>query len=324
MSTKNEKAVAGSPYVTGKVIDIMGRSWLWFLISGLVVVPGMIAIALCWAKFGAPVKPGIDFTGGSYLQYHYERKVSLTDVRGAMAADHLAAEVQSAGNDTYIIRTVPLDKDQLKALNSVMVSKLGNFRTDSMESVGPTIGAELLRNAMLALIIGVVGIIAYISFRYQLDFALAAIVALLHDVLVMVGTFAWLSLIFGAEADSLFVTALLTIMGFSVHDTIVIFDRFRENLRYAGKGDTFADVANRSVNQTFARSINTSLTVALTLLPLVVIPKIMGVNNIFYFTLIMLVGVISGTYSSIFNASPILVLWRDRAKRKQQAATARA
>ena len=150
-------------------------------------------------------------------------------------------------------------------------------------------------------------ILAYIAFRYQFDFAVCAIAAMIHDVLVMAGVFAVMSLTMGAEADGLFITALLTVMGFSVHDTIVIFDRFRENLRYAQKGDHFSDIADRSINQTFLRSLYTSTTVFLSLIPLV----LFGGSSVFFFTLSMVIGIVSGTYSSIFNAAPLLVIWRD-------------
>ena len=331
-------------------IDVMGKKFLWFGISGAVLIPGIIAIIMCMVRFGSPVKLGIDFTGGSLLQFHFERPVKVEQLRQAVSKVtiydrkydpngkatvigrefNIPAEIQSvvggvsrsatssvgSAGSTLIVRTKRLDLLQVKDLmKGLSQQHLGPFVKDSENSVGPTIGKELLRNALIALATGIIAILAYIAVRYQFDFAVCAITAMVHDVLVMSGMFAIMSLFFGAEADSLFVTALLTVMGFSVHDTIVIFDRFRENLRYAKKTDSFADVANRSVNQTFARSINTSLTVALTLLPLV----IFGGSSVFYFTLSMLIGVISGTYSSIFNAAPLLVLWRDGLKNKPTA-----
>jgi preprotein translocase subunit SecF len=296
------------------IVDVMGRKALWFGISIAYLLPCIIAIAICLQRFGAPVKLGIDFTGGTLMEVTYSQVQKTEAVRGALEHQGLSPHVQtSLDSKTFSIRTPYLDKakslEAKGALKAVGSFDEQHFR---LESVGPTIGKELLRNAAMALGFGILGILLYITFRYQFDFALSAIIAMVHDGLVMVGTFAVLSLLVGAEADGMLVVALLTIMGFSVHDTIVVFDRFRENLKFAKKGDTFGDVANRSVNQTFARSINTSLTVVLTLLPLV----LFGGHTIFFFTLVMLIGVISGTYSSIFNASPILVLIRDRGKAK--------
>ena len=295
-------------------IDVMGRKALWFGISIAYLVPCLIAIALCFSKFGAPVKLGIDFTGGTLMEVTFDRGVNVENVREVFEKHQVSPHVQGTQDSrTFSIRTPFLEKnvslDIKRELREVSPYAESRFR---LESVGPTIGKELLRNAAYALGFGILGILLYITFRYQFDFALSAIIAMVHDGVIMIGTFSLLSLVVGAEADGLLVVALLTIMGFSVHDTIVIFDRFRENLSQARKGDTFGDVANRSVNQTFARSINTSLTLVLTLLPLV----LFGGPTIFHFTLVMLVGVISGTYSSIFNASPILVLLRERNRRK--------
>ncbi|MBI6546555.1 MAG: protein translocase subunit SecF [Cyanobacteria bacterium NC_groundwater_1444_Ag_S-0.65um_54_12] len=324
-------------------IDVMSRKYLWFAISGLLLIPGIIAIIICSSRFHAPVKLGIDFTGGSLLQVRFEQQVSIEQFRHALgtvriAGEHLNGEIQSeietaqrtatgstlatAGNgSTLILRTKALAREHVAELQQALANpdlKLGNFITERSETVGPKIGSELLRNALIALATGILAILGYIAFRYQFDFAVCAIAAMVHDVLIMVGAFALMSLTLGAEADGLLVTALLTVMGFSVHDTIVIFDRFRENLLYAKKGDAFADIANRSVNQTFVRSINTSLTVVLTLLPLV----LFGGSSIFFFALSMLIGVVSGTYSSIFNAAPLLVIWRDGWQKKNPPAVA--
>jgi preprotein translocase subunit SecF len=294
-------------------IDVMGRKALWFGISIAYLLPCLIAIALCFAKFGAPVKLGIDFTGGTLMEVTFDRGVNVENVREVFEKRDIPPHVMASQDSrTFSIRTPFIEKSvslEIKRdLREVSSFAETRFR---LESVGPTIGRELLRNAAYALGFGILGILLYITFRYQFDFALSAIIAMVHDGVIMIGTFSLLSLLGGAEADGLLVVALLTIMGFSVHDTIVIFDRFRENLTQAKKGDTFGDVANRSVNQTFARSINTSLTLVLTLLPLV----LFGGPTIFHFTFVMLVGVISGTYSSIFNASPILVLIRERNRR---------
>ncbi len=337
-------------------IHVMARKWLYFTISGAIMIPGIIAMIICMSKFGAPVKLGVDFTGGSLLQMRFEQKVEIDQFRHALhevrippptvepapgaapvkpaATEKVEGEIQtvletaqrsSTGSaetaSTLILRTKELKPNQVVALKEALADpklKLGAFTTERAETVGPRIGAELMRNALYALAAGIVMILAYIAFRYQFDFAVCAIAAMVHDIVVMTGAFAILSLTLGAEGDGLFITALLTVMGFSVHDTIVIFDRFRENLRYAQKGDTFADIADRSINQTFLRSIYTSVTVLLSLLPLV----IFGGSSIFFFTLAMVIGIISGTYSSIFNAAPLLVIWRDGLGTKRSPAGA--
>jgi len=237
-----------------------------------------------------------------------------------VAAAEAGAGTGGGEGSTLILRTKELKPKQVIELKKELSDPglgLGKLHPERVESVGPKIGAELMRNAMYALAAGIVMILAYIAFRYQFDFAVCAIAAMLHDIIVMTGMYAILSLTLGAEADGLFITALLTVMGFSVHDTIVIFDRFRENLRYAQKGDHFEDIADRSINQTFLRSIYTSVTVILALLPLV----LFGGSSIFFFTLAMVIGIASGTYSSIFNAAPLLVLWRDGRAARSKAAS---
>ncbi|HEY9854972.1 MAG TPA: protein translocase subunit SecF [Stenomitos sp.] len=295
------------------LVDVMGKKALWFGISIALVVASIIAVALCFQKFGTPVKLGIDFTGGTLMEVPYSQAENTGDIRHAFESKGIEPHITaSTDNKTFSVRTPYLDKNKSLEVKDAL-RKIGPFDEQHfrLESVGPTIGQELLRNAALALGLGILGILLYITFRYQFDFALSAIIAMVHDGIIMIGSFAFLSLTIGAEADGMLVVALLTIMGFSVHDTIVIFDRFRENLKFAKKGDTFGDIANRSVNQTFARSINTSLTLVLTLLPLV----LFGGHTIFAFTLVMLIGVISGAYSSIFNASPLLVIIRDRGRK---------
>ena len=188
----------------------------------------------------------------------------------------------------------------------------------SVTTVGPIIGSDLIRSSAILIIIGELFILAYLWIRFGFRFGTAAIVALLHDVVVVVGTFAILGYLFGLEFDALFVTALLTIIGFSVHDTIVVFDRIRENrIRHAG--EPFGAIVNHSILQTLGRSISTSLTVIVTLTALL----LLGPASIRTFTLALLIGVVSGTYSSIFNASQILVAWSEwDARRKERTAVA--
>jgi preprotein translocase subunit SecF len=210
------------------------------------------------------------------------------------------------------------DENQKKQLDQKLTSELGPFTMLSQDKVSATVGPELLSAGLVALLITFCMMVAYISYRFMFDYAICAIAALVHDVLALCGIFALLGLFLGTEVDSLFISAILTVIGFSVHDTIVVFDRIRENAKFVGsKGvnpvsgeeyrKTFGDVANDSVNQTLARSIYTSLTVIITLTCL----YLLGGVTTRDFVLAMLIGIISGTYSSIFNASALLVWWRE-------------
>jgi preprotein translocase SecF subunit len=196
-------------------------------------------------------------------------------------------------------------------------AEFGFSETRSLDTVGPLIGSELIRTSIVIIAVGELFILLYLWYRFGFRFGTSAIVALLHDVVVVVGAFAILGYFFGVEFDALFVTALLTIVGFSVHDTIVVFDRIRENrLRHAG--EPFGAVVNHSILQTIGRSINTSLTVVVTLAALL----LLGPATIQTFTLALLIGIVSGTYSSIFNASQILVSWEEWAARRKARRTA--
>jgi preprotein translocase subunit SecF len=208
---------------------------------------------------------------------------------------------------------------EFAALQEKLVTRFGAGDPRSVTTVGPIIGLELIRSSAILIIIGELFILGYLWVRFGFRFGTAAIVALLHDVIVVVGIFAILGYFFGLEFDALFVTALLTIIGFSVHDTIVVFDRIREN-RVRHAGEPFGAIVNHSILQTIGRSINTSLTVIVTLTALL----LLGPATIRTFTLALLLGVVSGTYSSIFNASQLLVVWYEwDAKRRATRSAAR-
>jgi len=200
----------------------------------------------------------------------------------------------------------------IEELAAALEDRFGASETRSLDTVGPIIGTELIRSSIIIIAVGELFILLYLWYRFGFRFGTAAIVALLHDVVVVVGAFAVLGYFFGVEFDALFVTAILTVVGFSVHDTIVVFDRIRENrLRHAG--EPFGAIVNHSILQTIGRSINTSLTVVVTLSALL----LLGPVTIQTFTLALLIGIISGTYSSIFNASQILVAWDEWAARRK-------
>lgn len=299
--------------------DYMSRKPLWFAISILLIIPGIIGIFMCMAQVGTPVKLGIDFTGGSMLQASFAKEVNSTAVQTAVAkAGVKDAQVQIADGKTAIIRMRSLtEPERLKVAATLKADPaLGAYTGERFENVGPTIGKELLASSGWALVFTLVGIVAYISYRYQFDFALCAILSLVHIVIFLVGTFALLGALFHVEVDALFVTAVLTVLGFCVHDTIIIFDRIRENMFNAGKRDTFDDVANRSIAQTLRRSIYTALTVCLTLVAMLVF----GGETIRFFVLAMLIGIVVGTYGSIFNASQLLAVVRMWGVKKASAA----
>ncbi len=283
-----------------KLNIITHRRW-WYGISLAIIVPGMIALAL------GGLKRGIDFTGGSQLQV----TGSVDPARLKSLADSLnlkdASITTVAGGQTII--SFRDNGDHESALESQLAA-MGNQKVQ-FDSVGGSVSRDITRNALLSVLVASIAIVLYIAYAFRnmpppvksWSFGLAAIIALLHDALVVIGVFAILGKFFNVEIDALFVTAVLTVIGFSVHDTIVVFDRIRENLRREHK--PFDQVVNDSILETFARSINTSLTVILTLLALL----LFGGTTIHNFVLALLVGIASGTYSSIFNASPLLVSW---------------
>jgi preprotein translocase subunit SecF len=207
---------------------------------------------------------------------------------------------------------------RLGTVAKALEAKLGPIAEQrSLTTIGPVVSSDLVTQALVLILVGSIGILLWITFRFQdVKFGVTALVALVHDVIVVVGTFAILGTLFGVEVDALFVTAMLTVIGFSVHDTIVVFDRVRENkARHAG--EPFADIVNHSILQTFGRSITTSFTVVLTLLALL----LFGGSATTQFVLALLIGIVSGTYSSIFNAAPLLVVWQEWEDRRRGRAT---
>ena len=234
-------------------------------------------------------------------------------VEEAKTTEQAEAVEQNANNINTIIsiRSKFIDED-----NSEMFSKMtdavkasvSDASLGQVSSIGPTLGSELFKNSMIAMFWVFVAIIAYISFRFQFDYAVIAIISLFHDVLFIVGVFSILGLVFGTEIDGLFITALLTVVGFSNHDTIVVFDRIRENIRFLSKKASLSEIINASVNQTLARSINTSVTTLLTLLALYFFGGVTTKDFVFA----MILGIIIGTYSSIFFASTILDWYKEK------------
>ncbi len=282
-------------------MNIVGRRRIWFAISLLVIIPGLISMAYKWVTLGSPLNLGIEFTGGNLINIEFKSNdvtvTQLRDVLGELGLEK--SSIQMTGNRSAIIRTVVLDDEKQADLLSLFKERIGSYDEDklSISKIGPVIGKELTRNAVLALLIASVLMVVYISFRFEFKFGISAIIALLHDVFLTLGIFS----IFWWEVDSTFVAAVLTIIGYSINDTIVIFDRIRENLNKRKKGEDLEQLVNNSIRQTLVRSINTVLTVVFVLVALLII----GGTTIKIFTLALLIGVVSGAYSSIFNASPI-------------------
>ncbi|HEX3033485.1 MAG TPA: protein translocase subunit SecF [Bacillota bacterium] len=281
-------------------MNIMGLRKIWYTISLVLIIPGIIAMVMNTVNTGAPLNLGLDFTGGTLLTVQFEKQPHIDQIRAVTDEMKLGtATIQEAGGKEVLIKVRALSETERNNLVKSLNDKFGSMKVVSESKVGPIIGQELTRNAIFALLIAFALIIAYISFRFEFRFAIAAIVALFHDVLAILGVFA----IFKFEVDSSFVAAVLTIVGYSINDTIVIFDRIRENLTKPVKGESIETLVNRSIMQVIVRSINTVLTVIFVLVALLVF----GGETLRYFVLALLIGVISGAYSSIFNASPLWV-----------------
>jgi preprotein translocase subunit SecF len=269
---------------------IIERRKIFYIISLILIVPGIISL------FINGLNLGIDFRGGSIVNVRMAAEVSAPEVREALATVGLEqAEVQKSADNTYFIRTSELDQEQTKALLNALKNRFGEVELMSAESVGATIGRELSRNALLALGLGLVLMLIYISFRFEWTFGVAAVAALVHNVLVVVGAFS----IFQWEINTPFIASILTVVGFTINDTIVVFDRVRENLRGTKRPDYLA-LLNKSILQVLNRSINTVLTAVITLLALL----ILGGATIKFFVVAMLIGFVVGAYTSICIASP--------------------
>jgi preprotein translocase subunit SecF len=297
-------------------MNIIKNRYTYFLVSLLIIIPGIIFLVLNWVNLKTPLPLGIDFTGGSLLEVQFSgTRPAVDDVNSIYLqfAPESDPVIQSLDDDSYAIRSKRIEDDIKGLIVTELESKSGNPVTVlEFTSVSATVGAEVTRSAGFAILLAAVAILGYISYAFRgvdhaIRYGVAAIAAMLHDVLVVLGTEAILAYYLGWEADALFLTALLTVIGFSVHDSIVVFDRIREN-SHVYRRIGYEALVNHSVIQTLDRSINTQLTVLFTLFAL----ALFGGDSIRHFVLILLVGIFSGTYSSIFNAAPILVVWENR------------
>jgi preprotein translocase subunit SecF len=298
-------------------VNIVGKRKIWFVISIILILPGTIALIL-WG-----LKPGIDFTGGQEIEVAGEVSQSeLSDIISKTGVKEIT--VTTSGSDRLVARfsdkEVENPENVRQNIKTLLAEK--NLTETTYSSVGPSVSRDITRNALFGVGLASIAILLYIAFAFRntpppvspWSFGATAIIALLHDALFLLGIFAILGHFFGVQVDALFVTAILTVIGFSVHDTIVVYDRIRENLRKLNK--PFEEVVNISINETLARSLNTSVTVVLVLSAF----YMFGGESIKYFVLALLIGIISGTYSSIFNASPLLVVYNNwKIKKSKQA-----
>lgn len=313
-------------------MNIIGKKYWYFLFSGLIIIPGVISLFL----FG--LRLSIDFTGGTLLELKVKSstsaeatadkeklKVEKEEIKRIVDEQGIeVGSIQVSGENTYLLRMKPIEQEQNEKIKKSLGDKFGQIEELRFETVGPVIGKELTQKALWAIGIASAAIVLYISWAFRKvpkpasswRFGVCAIAALLHDILVVVGIFSLLGHFLKVEVDSLFVTALLTVIGFSVHDTIVVFDRIRENLKKM-VGVPFPQIVNDSILQTLNRSLNTSLTVVFVLSALL----LFGGHTLRWFIVALLVGIVSGTYSSIFNASPLLVIWHEWSQRRAHSST---
>ncbi len=310
-------------------LDIVKFRYLWLSISAVLLIPCIIAILflMITQPNHSPLKLGIDFTGGTILQYNIETPDNSTSadvvnkIRTSLEKIHVKnpviqltsqASAEKSNQKLVSIRTAFLsDKENQERINNISQVVSDDFKGASLEqvnSVGPTLGSELLKNTMIALIVAFIVMVVYISFRFQTEYGWIALLTLFHDALFVVGIFALKGIFFDTTVDSLFITAILTVIGYSINDTIVVFDRVRENMRFYAKKMSTDEIINNSINQTIARSINTSATTLFTLLAL----YFFGGANIKEFVLAIIIGVTVGTYSSIFVAGPILSIVKNK------------
>jgi preprotein translocase SecF subunit len=287
------------------------RHW-YFLLSALVILPGLVAMIYSIIMYGSPVPLSIDFTGGTLLELRFEEAVRPSDVRQILGETGFPGSTVQTTTDerTILVRTKPMSPET----KSEIVAELGRRDYGAVdelrfETVGPAVGAEVTRAAAIAVAVAAFFILAFIVFAFRkvpnaFRYGVCAIAAMLHDILVTVGLFSLAGLLLGWEADALFLTAILTVIGFSVQDTIVVFDRIRENIPKR-RGEAYETIVNRSLLETIHRSLATQLNAIFVLVALL----LFGGATMKQFVAVLLVGLLSGTYSSIFNAVPLLVVW---------------
>ena len=299
------------------MIQIIKYKYLYLIFSALILIPGTVSLILNGLNLS------IDFTGGSLFKYEFVNPVDKDEIRSEFEKLGIKVEtITSEDQNKYSIRTKQVDTEINNDLKQVIVKKFEGAQQLSFETVGPAVGAEATNKAFVALAWASVGILIYIAYAFRnvpkpyssFRFGVSAIISMLHDALMVTGIFSILGYYFKIEIDSLFITAVLTVIGFSVHDTIVVFDRIRENLNKLPRSYSFEETTNYSIVETLSRSVATSMTVMMTLFSL----YLLGGSSIKTFVLAMLIGIVSGTYSSIFTAAPVLVIWEEKMHKKSR------
>lgn len=287
----------------------------FYALSAILVIGSIVSISI-WG-----LNPGIDFKGGSILEVEYtDLRPEQSILISTLAPLNLDASIRATGEKGYIIRMKDIDQTQKNSLSEALNS-FGTSTEIRFDSIGPLLGSEALRKSTASIILVILAIVFFIAFAFRKvsapisswKYGLVAVFALVHDVIIPTGVFSVLGHFAGYEIDTLFVTALLVVLGFSVHDTIVVFDRVRENLNHAKANKPFNEIVGESISQTFTRSINTSMT---TLLALIVL-YFVGGESTQHFSLALIIGIVAGTYSSIFLGSPLLVtIWKWQEKKR--------
>ncbi len=322
---------------TKKIINVVKYKWLWIAISVIFLLPGIIAMLWSMKTYPThtPLLVGIDFTGGTIMKYAVNKEVSTNDIgtiRLKLTKNDIespviqvlkpvTAEENSNIKNIISVKTkfaAETQNETIDKVSSVISSDYPNAQLVEVSSVGPVLGKQLFINSLIAVSLALLAIIIYLTVRFHFEFAIVACVALFHDVLFVAGVFSILGLFYGVTIDSLFITAILTVLGYSVNNTIVVFDRVRENLKFYSKKATYDEIVNASVNQTLARSINTSLTTLITLCALYFLGGVTTKD----FVLVLIIGVIAGTYSSIFLANALIDLWHNAQEAKKAKASA--
>lgn len=314
-----------------QIIHVVKYRVLWMVLSAVLLLPGIVAMVYSTATTGSPLKVGIDYTGGTILQYGLNQKISnedLTTTRQNLVKiglenpylQILNVNNSQQENTTNVISSIISirtkfigeETDEVQQISEILSAQYDSAELIQVSSVGPTMGKELFKNSLIALTLAFLGICIYLSVRFRFDYALAALLGVLHDVIFVLGVFSILGILYNVQVDGLFITAVLTVIGFSVHDTIVVFDRIRENIRYYSKKMSFGEIVDASVNQTLTRSINTSLTTLITLGALYFFGGVTTKD----FVLAMILGIFIGTYSSIFFCSMLIDFWNDKKDNK--------
>lgn len=287
------------------MINFMKYKYLYFAFSLLFIIPG----AYFLIRFG--LKPALDFTGGTLLELSINPKDNQTlttdSLKSIIEPIIPFSSLQQVDSRTFIIRSQQFDQPTNQKLQTEITAKIGETQEKRFETIGPTLGKELIRKTIVGILLASGFILFYVAVRFKdKKYGICAILAMLHDSFILLGVFSFLGVYQGVEIDALFVTAMLTILSFSVHDTIVVYDRIRESIRLYPKL-SFTGLVNKAVTETLGRSVNNSLTIIFMLLCL----YLLGGETTKWFVLALLIGTISGTYSSTFTAAPLLVLWEE-------------